>query len=53
MSVYQLKFLDKVPNYAIVNEAVNIAKKKSKAKLDKMVNAILRNIIRNGFSLIR
>lgn len=49
MSVYQLKFLDKVPNYAIVNEAVNIAKKKSKAKLDKMVNAILRNIIRNGF----
>ena len=30
MSVYQLKFLDKVPNYAIVNEAVNIAKKKAR-----------------------
>ena len=27
MSTYQLLFLDKVPSYAIVNDAVNIAKK--------------------------
>lgn len=28
MSLYQLIYLDKIPEYAIINEAVKIAKKK-------------------------
>src|SRR5699024_7768885 len=28
MSVYQMRFLDKIPDYAIINEAVEIAKNK-------------------------
>lgn len=26
MSLYQMRYLDKIPNYAILNEAVNLAK---------------------------
>ncbi|MGL5540767.1 MAG: transcription antitermination factor NusB, partial [Erysipelotrichaceae bacterium] len=48
MSVYQLLFMDKVPHYAIVNEAVEIAKKRHHGKFASVVNAILRNVIRNG-----
>lgn len=44
MSIYQLKFLDKVPSYAIVNEAVLLAKKKSQ-KQANFVNAILHKIL--------
>ncbi|MFW6149634.1 MAG: 16S rRNA (cytosine(967)-C(5))-methyltransferase RsmB [Atribacterota bacterium] len=46
MGVYQIVYLDKVPNYAIVNEAVDLAKKSKYPKYSKLVNAILRNIIR-------
>ena len=28
MSLYQYVFLDKIPNHAIINEAVNIAKRR-------------------------
>ena len=44
MSVYQLKFLDRVPQYAIVNDAVNIAKKIN-LRASRMVNAILHKVI--------
>ncbi|SUY47302.1 ribosomal RNA small subunit methyltransferase B [Clostridium putrefaciens] len=46
ITVYQIRYLDKVPNYAAVNEAVNLAKRKSKAS-SKFVNAVLRNYLRN------
>lgn len=45
-SIYQLKYLDKVPEYAAVNEAVGIAKKFS-LSTSKFVNGVLRNFIRN------
>lgn len=45
MSIYQLFFLDKVPPYAIVNEAVNLAKPYHG---EKVVNGILRNVIARG-----
>lgn len=41
MSVYQLLFLDKVPEYAICNDAVSIAKKVD-PKAAGFVNAVLR-----------
>lgn len=47
MSVYQLFFLENVPSYAILNEAVDLAKTIEK-KMASFVNAILRNVIRNG-----
>ncbi len=43
MSVYQLLFLDRVPNYAILNDAVSIAKKLD-YKSSGFVNAILHKV---------
>lgn len=48
MSCYQLLFLDKVPRYAIINDAVNIAKR-IQPKAAGMVNAVLRKV--NGVIL--
>ncbi len=47
LSIYQIWYLDKVPTHAIVNEAVNIAKKKGHKGISGMVNGVLRNILRN------
>ncbi|MBU5590871.1 16S rRNA (cytosine(967)-C(5))-methyltransferase RsmB [Clostridium sp. MSJ-4] len=46
ITIYQMRYLDKVPNYAAVNEAVNLAKRKSQGA-SKFVNGVLRNYIRN------
>ena len=43
MSTYQLLFLDKVPSYAIVNDAVNIAKKMN-VKYAGLTNAVLHKV---------
>ena len=48
LSAYQLRYLDKVPNHAVVNEAVEIAKVRKKGS-EKLVNAILRRILREGW----
>lgn len=44
MSVYQMKFMDKTPAYAICDEAVKLAKKRGFAPLSNFVNGVLRNI---------
>lgn len=46
-SVYQLKYLDHVPQSAVCNEAVKLAKKKGFQNLAGFINGILRNIARN------
>ena len=46
MSVYQIIFLDKIPNSAVCNEAVEIVKKRKMGRLSGFVNGVLRNIIR-------
>ncbi len=43
LSLYQLLYLDKIPNHAVVNEGVNLAKKGRGT--DKFVNAILRKFV--------
>ena len=48
LSAYQLRYLDKVPNHAVVNEAVEIAKVRKKGS-EKLVNAVLRRILREGW----
>ena len=47
MSVYQLKYMDSIPNSAVCNEAVKLATKKGFSSLKGFVNGVLRNIERN------
>jgi 16S rRNA (cytosine967-C5)-methyltransferase len=47
MSVYQIKYMDQVPESAACNEAVKLAKKRGFGNLSGFVNGVLRNIIRN------
>lgn len=46
--VYQLKFMDSIPDSAAVNESVNLAKKMRLGSLSGLVNGILRSFIRDG-----
>ncbi|MFD2116913.1 16S rRNA (cytosine(967)-C(5))-methyltransferase RsmB [Paenibacillus yanchengensis] len=52
MSVYQLLYLERVPDHAIVNEAVNLAKKYGHSGISGMVNGILRAMIRQKADII-
>ena len=55
VSLYQILYLDKIPAHAAVNEAVTIAKKR-KPHSEKLVNAVLRRILREGvadFAIIK
>ncbi|MBP8593051.1 MAG: 16S rRNA (cytosine(967)-C(5))-methyltransferase RsmB [Ruminococcus sp.] len=49
--IYQILYMDSVPDNAAVNESVGLAKKFRKASASGMVNAILRTFIRGGKSL--
>ena len=42
MSIYQHRFMNSIPDYAIVNEAVNLAKKKKGKKTSQFINAVLK-----------
>lgn len=46
-SVYQLKYMDSIPDAAVCNEAVKLAKKRGFQNLKGFVNGVLRNISRN------
>jgi 16S rRNA (cytosine(967)-C(5))-methyltransferase len=46
-AVYQMKYMDGVPNSAVCNEAVKLAEKKGFVNLKGFVNGVLRNIARN------
>ncbi|MGP6138739.1 16S rRNA (cytosine(967)-C(5))-methyltransferase RsmB [Jeotgalibaca sp. A127] len=48
LSVYQMQYLDKVPDHAVLYDAVEIAKKKGHVGIAKLVNGILRNVQRKG-----
>ena len=47
MAVYQLFFMDRVPDSAAINEAIKLAKKRGLTGLSGFVNGVLRNIARN------
>lgn len=47
IAVYQIKFMNRVPDSAACNEAVKLTKKRGYEKLSGFVNGVLRNIIRN------
>ncbi|WP_163970711.1 16S rRNA (cytosine(967)-C(5))-methyltransferase RsmB [Oceanobacillus halotolerans] len=48
MSLYQMIYLDKVPDHAILHEAVEIAKRRGHKGIASLVNGVLRNIQRKG-----
>ncbi len=47
VALYQILFLDRIPEHAAVNEAVGFIKKIKGEKAGNLVNAVLRNILRN------
>ncbi|HEY3824276.1 MAG TPA: transcription antitermination factor NusB [Bryobacteraceae bacterium] len=46
IALYQIRFLDRVPSHAAVNDAVELARRAGKASAAAFVNAILRRAIR-------
>ncbi|MCQ2539107.1 MAG: 16S rRNA (cytosine(967)-C(5))-methyltransferase RsmB [Acetatifactor sp.] len=51
MSVYQLLYMDNVPDSAVCNEACKLAMKRKFTNLKGFVNGVLRNISRNKENL--
>lgn len=45
MSTYQLRYMDSVPDPAVCNEAVKLAKKRGFSQLSGFVNGVLRSMI--------
>ncbi len=48
IGLYQLLYMDSVPDNAAVNESVVLAKQSGKSSASGFVNAVLRNFIRDG-----
>ncbi len=51
MGVYQILYMDNIPDSAAINESVKLAKKRGFSKLSGFVNAVLRNISRGKENL--
>ncbi|MEJ9218769.1 16S rRNA (cytosine(967)-C(5))-methyltransferase RsmB [Paenibacillus glucanolyticus] len=51
MSLYQVVYLDRIPDHAVVSEAVNLAKRRGHQGISGMVNGVLRNILRQKADL--
>ncbi|MBQ8960123.1 MAG: 16S rRNA (cytosine(967)-C(5))-methyltransferase RsmB [Ruminococcus sp.] len=49
--IYQILYMDSVPDNAAVNESVSLAKRFRKTSASGMVNAVLRSFIRSGKAL--
>lgn len=47
LSLYQLYYLERVPDHAVLNEAVNIAKTRGHKGTAGLTNGVLRNILRS------
>lgn len=52
MSIYQLIFLDRIPEHAAVNESVQIAKKRGHKGISGFVNGVLRSFLRQKGALL-
>ncbi len=51
IGIYQLKYMDGVPESAAINESVKLAKKMRLQRLSGFVNAVLRSFQRDGFEI--
>ena len=45
MGIFQLLFLDKIPDYSVLNESVNLASAAKKTSAKGFVNAVLRKVL--------
>ncbi|CRF28774.1 Probable Fmu protein (SUN protein) [Mycobacterium tuberculosis] len=52
LSFYQLYYLDRIPEHAAVNEAVQLAKRRGHQGISGMVNGVLRNVLRRKAELM-
>ncbi|MFZ0368278.1 MAG: 16S rRNA (cytosine(967)-C(5))-methyltransferase RsmB [Halobacillus sp.] len=48
MSVYQMEFLERVPDHAIIHEAVEISKRRGHKGISSFTNGVLRSVQRKG-----
>lgn len=48
VALYQIMFMDKIPDSAAVDEAVKIVKKSKESRNSGFVNAVLRNVLRTN-----
>lgn len=48
LSIYQMVFLDRIPDRAVLHESVEIAKARGHKGIASFVNGVLRNVQRNG-----
>jgi 16S rRNA (cytosine967-C5)-methyltransferase len=48
MTAYQLVFLERVPSFAAVDDAVSLARQRTKPGVPEFVNAVLRSFARRG-----
>lgn len=46
LSLYQILYLDRIPEHAVVSEAVNLAKRRGHQGISGMVNGVLRSVLR-------
>ncbi len=47
MAAYQILFMDKIPAYAAIDEAVSLTKQKTNKNLSRVTNGVLRNLVRS------
>ena len=47
MAAFQMFYLDRVPDFAVVNTSVEMAKQRVSVKSSRFVNGLLRNMLRN------
>ncbi|AFC31957.1 ribosomal RNA small subunit methyltransferase B [Paenibacillus mucilaginosus 3016] len=52
LSFYQLYYLDRIPDHAVVNEAVSMARRRGHQGISGMVNGVLRNVLRRRSELV-
>lgn len=50
-AIYQIMYMDRIPDSAAVNETVNIIKGSKQRYQTSFVNAVLRNVLRGGYKL--
>ena len=53
MSIYQILYMEQVPDRSAVDEAVKICKKRSFAPLSGFVNGVLRSIVREKEDILK
>lgn len=53
MAVFQMFYLDRVPDFAVVNTSVEMAKQYVSVKSSRFVNGLLRNMLRNPVADIK